>query len=533
MNTTIVNIAQYLRDRAKSNPQTLAVIDPQSNITKTFKQLEERSNGVAQKFCQLNIQKGKRTLIMLKPGVELIVIIFALFKVGAIPIIIDPGMGIINFLKCVRISRPEAVIGSPLAYFMSRVLVWCFCKTKQRVIVRKNKFLNAITPQENFELATVEPDSLAAILFTSGSTGTPKGVCYTHRVFAAQLSSIQSNYGIQPKEVDLPMLPVFALFNPALGITTVIPEMNPSRPATVNPKKIVDAILKFQVSNSFGSPVLWKKIADYCEENDINLPSLRRILMAGCSVPIDLIKRYKRIIPNGVVHTPYGATEALPISSISSEELFTNRLDSKIGQGTCLGRALSNCEIRIIKITEELLLRYHSGLEVGQGEVGEIIVRGPVVTEEYLNLPYDTFKAKIYDGQTVWHRMGDLGFIDSQGYIWFCGRKCERVETFYGTLFTDCCESIINQHRSVYRSALIGIKKGNKIDPAIIIEPNKDTWPKSKKERELLLSEVRALAKQYYITAKIEDFFLYKDFPVDPRHNAKIHRLKLAKHFSK
>lgn len=531
MKTTIINIAQHLRDRAKTNPQALAIIDPLSNITKTFKQLEERSNGMAYKLAEFNIQKGTKTLIMLKPSAELLVIVFALFKIGAVPIIIDPGMGIVNFLKCIRNCRPEALIGTPLAYCMSRVFIFCFCKTKRRIMVRKNRFLSSIAPQEEFELAPTEADSLAAILFTSGSTGAPKGVCYTHEIFDAQLCSIRQNYGIEANEVDLPMLPVFALFNPALGVTTVIPEMNPSRPASVDPQKIIDAILKYEVTNSFGSPVLWNKIADYCESHEINLPSIKRILMAGCSAPTELLKRYKKIVPNGIVHTPYGATEALPISSISSEEIFKKGLDTKIGQGTCIGKALPNCEIKIIKITEELLLKYHSKLELKQGEIGEIIVRGPVVTKEYLNLPQANFKTKIYDGSTIWHRMGDLGFIDPQGYIWFCGRKAERVETFYGTLFTDCCESITNQHTSVHRSALIGIERGGKTVAAIVIEPYKNKWPKTKKERELLISEVKALAKQYYITAKIEDFFLYKDFPVDRRHNAKIHRLSLAKRF--
>ncbi len=533
MNTGILNVAQHLRSRAKTNPQAVAVIDPKDRITITFKQLEEKSNGAAHKLSKSKIQKNTKTLIMLKPSVELLVVVFALFKIGAVPIVIDPGMGVINFLKCVRSSRPEALVGSFLAYLMSLIFVSCFRKTNRRFIVFKDKFLNSISPQESFELAATQPDDLAAILFTSGSTGAPKGVCYTHAIFNAQLSSIRDNYGIQPNEVDLPMLPVFALFNPALGITTIIPDMNPSRPATVDPKKIVDAILKYEVSNSFGSPVLWRKIADYCESYQITLPSLKRVLMAGCSVPTDLLKRYEKILPNGVVHTPYGATEALPISSISNKELFEKNLHLKIGQGTCIGKPLPNCEIKIIKITEELLLKFCPSLELKQGEIGEIIVRGSVVTKEYLNLPHANFNSKIYDGSTIWHRMGDLGFIDADGYIWYCGRKIERVETSFGTLFTDCCESIINQHPSVYRSALIGIKKNNEIIPAIVIEPYQNAWPKSKKAKECLLSEVKELAKKYYITAKIEDFFLHKAFPVDPRHNAKIHRLTLAKYFTK
>lgn len=533
MQTTSTNVAEYLKLRANTNPKGIAIIDPQNKVTKTFEELENESNGTAVKLLNAGIKKGTKTLIMLMPSAELITIVFALFKIGAIPIIIDPGMGIKKFLKCIKNSHPEALIANPFAYLISLLFIKTFSKLKHRILVRKNQFLNAITPQNNFQIAPTQADELAAILFTSGSTGAPKGVCYTHSIFQAQLSTLRDEFDIQPNEVDLPMLPVFALFNPALGLTTVIPDINPSRPASANPKKIVDAILKYNVTNSFGSPVLWNKIADYCETHHITLPSLKRIFMAGCSVPATLIQRFEKIIPNGVIHTPYGATEALPISSISNKELFSKNLNIKIGQGTCLGKPLPNCEIKIIKITEELLLKLAPDLLLQKGEIGEIIVKGTVVTKEYFNLPVANFKSKIHEQSTIWHRMGDLGFIDTQGYIWFCGRKAEYVETNYGLLFTDCCESIINQHPAVYRSALIGIKKLNETIPAIVIEPHKNAWPKSQKAKQQLLNDIKDLAKQYYITAKIENFFLYKTLPVDPRHNAKIHRLTLSKYFKK
>lgn len=523
------NVAEYLQFRADLSPNLPAIIDPQNNITKTFTQLHQESNGIAQKIFNKGIRQGTRTLLMLKPSAELVTIVFALFKIGAIPIIIDPGMGFKNFLSCIKTSAPHVLISTPLIQAVSRLF---FPRIKKCISIN-SKFLQTLIPQSYFSSPKISDSTPAAILFTSGSTGAPKGVCYTHKIFNAQLASIRDNFDISPGEVDLPMLPIFALFNPALGMTTLIPEMNPSRPASVDPRKIVNSIITYQATNSFGSPVLWHKIADYCESNNITLPSVKRIFMAGCSVPIDLIKRYQKIIPNGTVHTPYGATEALPITSISTNQILNQNKFSNFVRGTCLGAPLPHNTLKIIKISDSPIQKFDLSLELTTGEIGEIIVKGPVVTQEYLHLPEATNKSKIYEESNVWHRMGDLGFIDEDGLLWFCGRKIERVETPLGILFTDCCENIINQHPLVYRSALISLKKSVSNVPAIIIEPYKKAWPRSKKEKELFLNQIKEFAHEHPLTATINDFFLYKKFPVDVRHNAKIHRLTLAKYFSK
>ena len=208
------------------------------------------------------------------------------------------------------------------------------------------------------EIAAAETTArdLAAILFTSGSTGPPKGVCYEHGMFEAQVSAIREQYGISEGEVDLPMLPIFALFNPALGMTTVVPEINPSKPATVDPAKIVQAIQQCGVTNSFGSPVLWKKIGAYCVERGETLPSLKRILMAGASVPPPLMGQFRKILDQGQVHSPYGATEVLPVSSISDGEVLgeTAHLTTQ-GKGTCVGRPLPGVEVKIVPVSDEPL----------------------------------------------------------------------------------------------------------------------------------------------------------------------------------
>jgi acyl-CoA synthetase (AMP-forming)/AMP-acid ligase II len=201
-------------------------------------------------------------------------------------------------------------------------------------------------------------------------------------MFEAQVRLVRATYGIEPGEIDLPLLPVFALFNPALGMTTIVPEIDPSRPAAVDPEKIVRAIQQEQVTNSFGSPTLWRKIADHCLAHGVTLPSLRRVLCAGAPVPASLWADAKRFLPHGRLHSPYGATEALPVSSISSDEV-----DLASVRGACVGRPVPEIGVKIIAISDQPIATLAEARELPPGEVGEIIVSGPVVTKSYDALP--------------------------------------------------------------------------------------------------------------------------------------------------
>ncbi len=502
----------------------------------TFAELNREVDARCARLAAAGIGRGTRVLVMVRPGLDLIALVFALFKMGAPPVLIDPGMGLRGFLRCVARSRPEAMAAIPAGIWVSRVFRRQFRSVRVSVTVRPGKGRAARAGAETavFPMAETGAEDLAAILFTSGSTGPAKGVCYRHRMFAAQVGMIREQYGIEPGEVDLPMLPVFALFNPALGMTTVVPEMNPSRPATVDPAKIVQAIRQCGVTNSFGSPVLWKKIGRYCLAEGIRLPSLRRILMAGAPVPPGLIADFGEILGEGEIHTPYGATECLPVSSISGPEILgETQRETDWGRGTCVGLVLPGIEARILPVTDGAAGAEILGKALAAGEIGEIAVRGPVVTEEYDALPEETAGAKIRDGEAVWHRIGDLGYFDESGRIWFCGRKAERVETREGTLYTDCCEAIFNRHPRVFRTALIGLGERGRQRAAIVVEPERGRFPKGRREREAFVAELRKLGEESEMTRGIDLFFFRKSLPVDVRHNAKIHRRTLARMYSK
>jgi acyl-CoA synthetase (AMP-forming)/AMP-acid ligase II len=156
--------------------------------------------------------------------------------------------------------------------------------------------------------------------------------------------------------------------------------------------------------------------------------------------------------------------------------------------------------------------------------VGEIIVRGPVVTREYDALPAATSAAKIPDAPPpggFWHRMGDCGKLDASGRIWFLGRKAERVTAAGVTHFTEPCEQVFRQHPRARRCALIGFESG----PALVVEAS----TRGEADTKTLVSELRALALRHPHTADVRTFFFRARLPVDVRHNAKIHRLALAK----
>jgi acyl-CoA synthetase (AMP-forming)/AMP-acid ligase II len=377
-------------------------------------------------------------------------------------------------------------------------------------------------------MAATASDETAAILFTSGSTGVPKGAVYSHGNFAAQVEALRTTYDIRPGEIDLPTFPLFALFAPALGMTAVIPEMDFTRPALADPRKLIAAIQQFGITNMFGSPALLNRLGRFGLEHGEKLPSLKRMISAGAPVPAAVLERCASLLDaEAQIFTPYGATEALPVCSIGSAEILgQTRQSTDQGKGVCVGRPVPGLRLEIIPISDEPLSAWSESLPLPEGEIGEIVVRGAQVTAAYFGRPQSTALAKIADpAGGFFHRMGDLGYRDEQGRIWFCGRKAHRVSTAHGTLFTIPCEAIFNCHPQVFRSALVGIGAPGNQRPVICIELEKGV---AAGEQPRLREELFTLGQANPLTAGIADLLFHPAFPVDIRHNAKIFREKLA-----
>jgi len=541
----ILNIAATLTETARQFPDQCAVEVPHLSRGKsapaavTFQELDQLSDRLAAGLCREGITPGTRIVLMVRPGIEFIALTYALFKSGAVVVLIDPGMGARRVFRCLDQVEPEGFVAISPVQALRTLSVGRFPKARLNVTVGRRWFwggptygdLAAASPgnseaENSFQIAPTRSTDPAAIIFTSGSTGPAKGVVYEHGMFAAQVTELRDFYGIQPGGLDLPGFPLFALFNAAMGMTTVIPDMDPTRPAQVDPEKIARAILDQGVTQGFGSPAIWKRVGPWCEAQNVAFPTLQRVFSAGAPVPVDVLASMKKALTSAgaEMHTPYGATEALPVCSISATEVLTRTAArTRQGAGTCVGRPFPGIRLRIIRITDTPIADISATEQLPAGEIGEIIVSGAVVTREYFRQEQGTRTAKIPDGEGFWHRMGDVGYLDPEGALWFCGRKGHRVETETGPIYTDCVEPVFNTHSRVTRSALVGIGPRPKQVPVIIVEgQGKLSLPE-------IEPELRKLAQAHDTTRSIARFLLYPgSLPVDVRHNIKINREALA-----
>lgn len=531
----VVNIAASLAEMARSRPHALAAACPDGRsrdgrtryVLLTFRQLDRESDAMVRVLRDHGVARGTRTVLMVKPSLDFFVLTFALFKAGAVPVLVDPGMGRTHLGRCLAEAAPEVFVGIPLAQTARRLFGW------GKETIRQTLTVGPGMPRGDLdgppELCPTSADEMAAILYTSGSTGPPKGAIYTHGIFATQVRLLRELYGIEPGEVDLCTFPLFALFAPALGMTAIVPDMDATRPGWVDPRNILEPIEKFGVTNMFGSPALIRRVGAYGERHGLKLPTLRRVISAGAPVPAPVLERFAALLgPETQIFTPYGATESLPVASMGSREILAEtRHATDRGEGVCVGRPVGPLRLEVIRITDEPIPTWSDDLRVPAGEVGELAVQGPVVTRGYFRRPAADALAKIDDPGTggFFHRMGDLGRVDDQGRVWYYGRKSHRVQTAEGPLFTEACEAVFNTHPDVERTALVGLGPAGSARPVLCVEPARRLGPRGRKR---VRAELTAIAARFPHTRSIETFLFHPAFPVDIRHNAKIFREKLA-----
>ncbi|MDR2353543.1 MAG: AMP-binding protein [Deltaproteobacteria bacterium] len=537
--TPYFNIASLLTVAAKEHPNEPAVICPhradvRKRTTLTFRELDLDSSILASSLLKQGLDPGDRVALMVKPGIDFYLLTFALFKAGLVPVMADPGMGIRRMLSCFASGKPKGLIGIKLAHLASLAFPSYFKEIKARVTVGRSLGWGGATLEgllrqgEPFNSPTLTQETdTAAILFTSGATGPAKGVIYTHAMFRAQVETIRDNLGLKKGEAELVTFPLFGLFTPALSLTSVIADMNPTKPGTADPEKIANAITEFQIKSLFASPALLTRLANYAKEKKIAFSNLRTVICAGAPVRPSLVAQINEALdPEARLFTPYGATEGMPLTLIESHDILAARGMTEQGFGMCVGKPLPGCQIEIISISDKPLNSFQTKDLLRQGEVGELVARGPMVAESYFELPQATALTMVLgpDGQP-WRRMGDLGWKDGVGRIWFCGRKSQRVIAATGVFYTIPCEAVFNNHPLVRRSALVGATENEEIVPVLIVEPIKKL---DKARWDTLVGELTTLAKANPRTRNIFLFLRKNEFPMDIRHNAKISREKLS-----
>ncbi|MEO5825055.1 MAG: fatty acid CoA ligase family protein [Gemmatimonadales bacterium] len=530
---TTGNFAATLSAVALADPGRTALIEPvrasrwrQVN----FVELDVLANRYAIGLRRHGVRRGDRVLYLLRPSVDAFAVFYALLRLGAVPAFVDPLIGIARLRACVRAVRPAVVIGVPEVHLIRLIARTAFECVRLLITSGRGSLLggeslrSCLAAAGDFVPEAVKSEDECYLPFTSGSTGPPKGVFCTHGMVDAQSELVRDvcdwRGGMRIVMCYAPFVP-FAL---ADGLTVILPAIDFTRPAAAAPERIVAAVSAHHADCAFASPIVWMQLARYCESERISLPTLRRAVAAGAPVQADLHRRLLAVMhPEGQLYTPYGATEAMPITTASSSALAGTWQQTRTGAGTCVGAPLRGTEVLVIRVTDEAIATWSDDLALTRGAIGELVVGGDMVSPAYFDDAAQTTLAKIDRGGRVLHRTGDLGCIDGEGRVWFCGRKSHRIETREGMLAPVPIENVLNEHPDVFRTAAVGVgaKGQQQVVACVEMEEGRRFTP-------VLEAELTALADATCFKGVIARFLPHHGFPVDPRHNSKIKRDELA-----
>ncbi|KPI33617.1 AMP-dependent synthetase and ligase [Actinobacteria bacterium OV450] len=593
--STTGSVPGWLERNARAFPDKPAVIHPlgrgSAYGTVTYGQLQATVEELARGFEYAGITRGTKTVLMAPPGPELFALVFALFRVGAVPVVVDPGMGVRRMLDCYRAVGAEAFIGPPLAQLVRVLGRRTFAGVRIPVTLGRRRLgrghtLAALRAAPAAARGTgagstacpdgtapTDGDDLLMIGFTTGSTGPAKGVEYTHRMALSIARQIEAVHGRTRDDVSLITQPFYGVLDLVYGSTLVLAPLAPARVAQADPVLLVDALERFRVTTVFASPALLRNLAGHltgAARGRHPLPDLRCVVSGGAPVPDAVVATLRRVLDEKArIHVTYGATEVLPITSIEAAEILGDRdrdrdhdgagdrdgegdrdadgdsgrvrggtaARSAAGEGTCVGRPVPGTRVTIAPVTDGPLARLDPARTLPAGHIGEILVQGDSVSGRYHNAPHCDALHKATEERPggeaprLWHRTGDLGRLDDEGRLWFCGRAAQRVRTEFRDLHTVRCEGVFNAHPLVRRTALVGIGRAGAQRPVVCVEVETAAQGAALDDSgwRRLVAELRAMADAHAATTGLREFVRHPGFPVDIRHNAKIGREELAR----
>jgi acyl-CoA synthetase (AMP-forming)/AMP-acid ligase II/pimeloyl-ACP methyl ester carboxylesterase len=487
------------------NTDDIAITDAAANVSITRPDFAARVATYAEALHHRGVQRGERIAVLVPPSVDLIAVVYACWRIGAIAVIADRGLGLQGLKSAIRASRVSHVIGPVKAVAAARLLRWAPRASMIRLsalagspAVSKLEFVSAPEPNA---------DDLAAVLFTSGATGPAKGVRYTHRQLYAQRDALQKTYNITSTDTFVAAFAPFALYGPALGIATGLADMDVTSPGTLTAAALDDACRRVGATMVFASPAALANVVKTATKDMAHLRTVRLVMSAGAPVPIKTLQEVSRLCPNAELHTPYGMTEALPVADVSLSDLI--RIGT--GQGVCVGKPVVGCDVRIDNHTSELL------------------VSAPWMSAGYDSLWLTQHNARPVvntDGHTVtWHRTGDVGHIDSEGNVWIEGRLVHVIHTSRGPVAPVPLEIAIEALPNVVRAAAVGVGPVDVEQIVIVIETIDSSDGPANAE---LSHAVRAALAPLTISS----VWTTKKLPVDIRHNSKIDRTAVSKQMS-
>ena len=483
----------------------LWISDAASDEMVTDEQFASRVASYSVQLHERGIALGDRVALLIPPGIDLIAAVYACWRIGAVTVIADRGLGLRGLGTAVRSARVQHVLGIRTGCIAAKVLRWAPHASIINVASLRSDIGSTMS---SLTMQAPSSSSEAAVLFTSGATGPAKGVRYTHQQLCNQRDALQHTYNITRDDRFVAAFAPFALFGPALGITTGLADMDVTSPSTLTATALNDACERIGATMVFASPAALANVLKTASGTLSALASVATVMSAGAPVPIETLRQISRLCPDAQLHTPYGMTEALPVADISLQ----HREQVGDGRGVCVGHVVHNAEVIISSYESQTI----TSLDVG--ETGEVLVRAPWLSDGYDALWYTQSLAR----NGGWHRTGDVGHLDEDENLWIEGRVVHVIHSSHGDITPVPLEIAVEAIPDVVRAAAVSVGAPGVQQVVIVVETTAGTNGLANSE---LSAAIRIATSPHAIAA----VFTTKQLPVDIRHNSKIDRTALGR----
>lgn len=508
----------------------IAIAEIQRDTTTEIRwaDLHARIEAAAAGMAADGIRAGDRVALLVPPGIDLSVAVYACWRLGAIVVLVDGGLGAAGISRALRSARPDHLIGIPRALTAARAMRWPGRRIAAGPLTAQQRAAGATVSLPDL-IATGQgkplpnppaPDAMAAVVFTSGSTGPSKGVRYRHHQIEAQRDALMAAYSISPADRLVAAFAPFALYGPAMGIASAVPDMDITAPSSLTASALADAARAIDATLVFASPTALTNMAATAGtlgplEHEA-LASVRLVLSAGAPVSIATLESAVALMPNAAAHTPYGMTEVLPVADISLVE----RLAVGPGTGVCVGAPVPGVDVAVVPLDELDAAPPSSQPNL----VGEICIRAAHLKDGYDHLSV-TEAASKRDG---WHRSGDVGHLDDAGRLWIEGRVQHVIATAAGPITPVGIEQAAESVAGVAQAATVGVGPAGAQVVVVVVVPSDMSIARGVAPLGIT-DDVRAAAQAADDDAPdIAAVLIAGKLPVDRRHNAKVDRQAVA-----
>lgn len=460
-----MNAGKVLSEAAQRLPHKAAVVFKDETIS--FSDLDLMATRLANRLQGLDIKKGDRVAIVLPNSSEWVVAYFSVMKLGAVAVPLDFRLKGEELLPVLNDARVKGIVTSSVYSFHD---VFSKLENLKGVIMGGEETAGGvlnyqeIIGDESLSASVqvdVREEEDALYLYTSGTSGKPKGVVLAFSNLSLFPEAMAEICKTSESDVIGCLLPMSHISGPILCNESVVRGSTLVIFDQLRPDKIMAAIEKHRVTYFHSVPPIFEALLHVSHRERFDVSSLRFVAMMGTSVPLDLLNEFKKAFPSVPVIQGYGLTETSPFITLVPPECDREKMGS-------IGLAVPHAEIRLVD---------EKGVEVPSGEVGELIVRGPMLMKGYHNNPEAT-RERIRNG---WLYTGDLCRKDEDDFYYHLGRKDDMIIVGGLNVYPAEIEQVLRGHPSLKEVGVVGLPdkdRGNVIKAAVVLKPGEKVTKK-------------------------------------------------------